>query len=153
MSVRESIATAFEAVPYPGDDDIALHECPECRQIREDLRGKSSQVLADDVLERRCDSLPLLSPTAFHYFVPAYMFYSLSHPDSVVAFFTFQGLGGSGVDAIGWERFRRFSRQQGEAVIAFLESFKSHEIEGDSQDNRNYQIDLDNVIDFWKELL
>jgi hypothetical protein len=152
MSVRESIASAFKEVPYPGDDQIALHECAECRQIRDDLRGKSLQVLADGVLERRFDSLPLLSSIAFHYFVPAYMLYSLSHPDSEVAFFTFQGLGIAGIDAIDLERFRLFSRQQREAVIAFLEFFKSHKINGDDQDNREYQNNLDAGIKIWKEL-
>ena len=152
MSIRESIASAFKDVPYPGDDCIALHECSECRQIRDDLRGQSSQVLADDILERRFDSLPLLSPVAFHFFASAYMLYSLSHPDSEVAFFTFQGLGTAGRDGFYLERFRMFSRQQREATIAFLEQFKTHEIEGDDQDNREYQDKLDAAIKIWKEL-
>ncbi|HTX20740.1 MAG TPA: DUF6714 family protein [Candidatus Aquilonibacter sp.] len=152
MTVQESIDSAFEKVPYPGDDCIALHECPECREIREDFRGKPSQLLADDILERRCQSLPLLSPSAFRYFVPAYMHYSLAHPDSEVAFFTFQGLGIAGFDAFDLERFRLFSRQQKEAVITFLEFFKSHEIEGDDQDNREYQDNLDAVIKAWKQM-
>ena len=152
MNVAEFIASAFKEVPYPGDDHIALHECPECRQIRHDFCGKSPQVLADCVLERRFDSLPLLSPAAFHYFVSAYMFYALSHPDSVVAYFTFWGLGVKGFDPIDLERFRLFSRQQKEAVVAFLEFFKSHEIEDDDQDIHEYQRNLDTAIKRWKEL-
>ena len=151
MSIRESIDSAFKEVAYPGDDQIALHECPECRQVRDDFRGKSSQTLLDDVLGRHYDNLPLLEPAAFHYFVPAYMRYSLEQPDSDVAFFTFQNLGMGGFDAFHLARFRRFNRQQREAVIAFLEFFKSHEIEGDDQDNREYQDNLDAVIKIWKE--
>jgi hypothetical protein len=117
-----------------------------------DLRGKSTEVLADAVLERRSDSLPLLSPAAFYYFLPAYMLYALRHPDSEVAFFTFQGLGIAGLDAIDLDRFRLFSRQQREAVIAFLEFFNSHEIEGDEEDNLQYRSKLDTVIRIWKKM-
>jgi len=155
MSVRESIASAFKEVPYPGDDHIALHECLRCRELRDDLRGKSSQVLADSVLEHNCGDLALLSPTAFHYFVPAYMLYSLNHPDSEVAFFTCQGLGMAGFDGFYLERFRLFSLQQKEAAIAFLEFFKSHEREDDDPDIRErqeYQNKSDVVIKKWKEL-
>ena len=80
------------------------------------------------------------------------MLYSLSHPDSEVAFFTFQGLGTAGRDGFYLERFRMFSHQQREATIAFLEQFKTHEIEGDDQDNREYQDKLDAAIKIWKEL-
>ena len=152
MSVQESIRSAFKEVPYPGDDHIALHECAECRQIRDDFRGKSAQTLTDSVLERRYDSLPLLSPSAFHYFVSAYMAYSLKHPDSTVAFFTRQGLGEEGFDDFYLERFRLFTSQQRDAVIAFLEFLKPLEIEGDDQDRREYQDKIDAAIKIWKEL-
>jgi hypothetical protein len=152
MNVPESIISAFKEVPYPGDDFIAFDDCPECRQIREEFRGKSSLLLEDGFLERRCDSLPLLSAAAFHYFLPAYLLYSLRHPDSDVAFCTFQGLGMAGLDAIDLDRFRRFSRQQRGAVIAFLEFFNFHEIESDDEDNLQYQNKLDTVIKIWKKL-
>ena len=83
------------------------------------------QALADEILEQNCGDLALLSPTAFHYFVSAYMLYSLNHPDSEVASFTFMQFGRSGFDAIDLERFRLFNRQQKEAVIAYL-GFLSH---------------------------
>ncbi|HEX3856240.1 MAG TPA: DUF6714 family protein [Verrucomicrobiae bacterium] len=153
MSVRESIALAFKEVPYPGDDQIALHECERCRALRDDFRGKSPQALADEILERNCGDLALLSPAAFHYFVSAYMLYSLNHPDSEVASFTFMQFGRGGFDAIDLERFCLFNRQQKEAVIAYLGFFKSHEIEGDEQDNRDYQNNLNYVIKLWEELI
>ena len=155
MSLRESIVSAFKDVPYPGDDCITLHECPECRQIRDDLRGQSWQILAEAILERRCDSLPLFTPAAFHFFVPAYMLYSLIHPDSEVAFFTCQGLGVAGFDSFYLQRFRLFSSQQKEAAIAFLEFFKSHKSEADDPDIRERQEKqnkIDIVIKLWKEL-
>ena len=155
MSIRESIASAFRDVPYPGDDQIALHDCPRCRELRDDLRGKLSSVLADGVLERDCGDLALLSPAAFHHFVPAYMLYSLIHPDSEVAFFTCQNLGVAGFDSFYLQRFRLFSFQQREAAIAFLEYFRSHESADDDPDIRERQEKqnkIDVVIKLWKEL-
>jgi hypothetical protein len=155
MSIRDSIASAFKDVPYPGDDQIALHECPRCRALRDVLRGKSPSVLSDGDLERDCGDLALLSPAAFHHFVSAYMLYSLIHPDSQVAFFTCQNLGMGGFDAIDAERFRLFSLQQREAAIAFLEFFRSHESEDDDPDIRERQEKqnkIDVVIKLWKEL-
>lgn len=155
MSVRESIVSAFKDVPYPGDDQIALHECPRCRELRDDFRGRSSSVLSDDVLERNCGDLALLAPAAFHHFVSAYMLYSLIHPDSEVAFFTCQNLGMGGFDAIDVQRFRLFSLQQREAAIAFLEFFKLHESEDDAPDIRERQEKqnkIDVAIKLWREL-
>ena len=155
MSVQESIALAFKDVPYPGDDQIALHECPRCRELRDDLRGKSSPVLVDSVLERNCGDLALLSPAAFHHFVPAYMLYSLIHPDSEVAFFTCQNLGVAGFDDHYLQRFRLFSSKQKDAVIAFLEFFKSYKSEDDDPDIRERQEKqnrIDVVIKLWGKL-
>jgi hypothetical protein len=155
MSIRESIAEAFKDVPYPGDDQIALHECAECRQIREDFRGQTPQGLTEAVLERCFDSLPLISPAAFHYFVPAYMFHALDHPDSVVALFACLSLGQSGIDGFYLERFRLFNSQQREATIAFLEFFKSYERENDDPDVRERlekQNKFDVSINLWKGL-
>jgi hypothetical protein len=152
MSIQESIESAFKEVPYPGDDCIALHECAECGQMRDDFRGKSALTLENAVLERRCDSLPLLSPSAFHYFIAAYMAYSLSHPDSITAFFTRQGLGEGGLDDFYLERFRLFTSQQRDAVVAFPEFLKSREVEGDDQDRREYQDKIDAAKKIWKEL-
>jgi hypothetical protein len=138
MSIQESIGSAFKEVPYPGDDCIVLHECSECGQIRDDFRGKSALTLENAILERRCDSLPLLSP--------------LSHPDSITAFFTRQGLGEGGLDDFYLERFRLFTGQQRDAIVAFLEFLRSREVEGDGQDRREYQDKIDAVIKIWKEL-
>jgi hypothetical protein len=80
------------------------------------------------------------------------MCYSIEHPDSLVASFTRQSLGEAGVDEFYMERFRLFTARQREPVIAFFEFLRSQEIEGDDQDNREYQEKIDADIKIWKEL-
>jgi uncharacterized protein DUF6714 len=159
MSVQVSIASAFSEVPYPGDDCIALHECAECREIRGDFSGKSPQTLEDGVLERRFDSLPLLSSTAFLFFVPAYMLHSLSHPDSLIARFTMYSLAPTDFDDFWRERFRLFTPSQKVAVIAFLEFLKTQAyttggiVEGDDEEKRHYEDLIDDGIKIWMSIV
>lgn len=151
-ALKQKIAEAFSDVPYPGDERIALHECPECQEIRESFRGQTAGTLLDGVIDSHFDSLPLLSPETFRFFIPAYMRYSLEHPDSTVSFFTRQSLGEAGVDGFYLERWRLFSSRQREAVVAFLESLRPHEIQGDERDQREYEGTIDAGIKLWKEM-
>ena len=154
MSVRESIQSAFADVAHPGKDNITKctwPDCPECADISQSFGEKSAQSVQESVLAEHT-ALPLFTPEAFHYFIPAYMLYSLRHPDSDVAFFTRQSLGEGGIDEFYMKRFRLFTSRQREAVIAFLAFLRSHEIEGDDQDRREYQETIDADIKVWKEL-
>jgi hypothetical protein len=72
MTTRELIEAAFADVPYPGDDNIADHQdCLECDDVRAFFCSKSWRDLKFP--ELRDFPLPLLTPAAFHYFLPGYM--------------------------------------------------------------------------------
>ena len=140
-TLKQTITQAFADVPCPGNDRIAKcsrPECDECAGIRWGLQGRTPSLIPPYVLEYHSGALPLLFPEAFHYFVPMYMCYAVEHPDSEVAFFTRQNLGESNYDEFDLKRFCLFTIQQQEAVVAFLEFLKAHEIEGDEQDQRAY---------------
>ena len=152
MSLRESIQSAFADVQHPGKDKTTKCTwpgCPECEDISQTFGGKSALSVEDGVLAEHT-ALPLFTPEAFHYFIPAYMLYSLRHPDSDVAFFIRQGLGEAGIDTFYLERFRLFTVQQKQAVIAFLEFLRSQEIEGDDRDQHEYEEKIDADIKIWK---
>ena len=154
-TLKQTIAQAFADVPYPGDNRIAKcskPQCDECAGIRWGLRGLNHGLILPYVVEYHATALPLLFPEAFHYFIPAYMCYAVDHPDSVVAFYTRQGLGENGVDEINLKHFRLFTRPQREAAVALLEFLKVQKIEGDDQDRRDYEDKIDAVIKIWKEL-
>src|SRR5689334_6156359 len=82
MTLRESIESAFGDVPHPGDDNITRHAgCLECAEIADYFRGKSWRGHSMQGLWRIRDALPLLTPEALHYFLPAFMLAVLDAPD------------------------------------------------------------------------
>ena len=154
MSLEESIQSAFADVQHPGKDRITKCTwagCPECAEISQTFGSKSAVSVEDAVLAEHT-ALPLFTPEAFHYFIPAYMLYSIRHPNSDVTFFTRQTLGEARVDAFYVNRWRLFTARQREAVISFLQFLRSHEIEGDDQTKREYEERIDAVIKVWKEM-
>lgn len=68
----DRIATAFETNAAP-PDRIVVHECLECEEVSRDFAGQRWTELSWDVLESHHDSIPLLSPEAFAYYLPAYL--------------------------------------------------------------------------------
>jgi hypothetical protein len=154
-TLKQKIAQAFADAPQPSEDRIAKcskPECDECAGIRWGFKRLTHDLIRPYELEYHHSALPLLFPEAFHYFISDYMCYSIEHPDSLVASFTRQSLGEAGVDEFYMERFRLFTARQREPVIAFFEFLRSQEIEGDDQDNREYQEKIDADIKIWKEL-
>lgn len=80
IAVRATIRKAFARTPYPGDEKLVIAragEDPECDQIAESFRGKNWRELPAGVIRGFADSLPLFTPAAFRYYLPAYMLASL----------------------------------------------------------------------------
>ncbi len=76
-SLKQKILKAFAAVPYPAE--IVEHECDECRSLRKDFADKNWRTIEPKIIENNYDKIPLFSPTAFNYFLPAYLIYSLDN--------------------------------------------------------------------------
>jgi hypothetical protein len=75
------IIEAFGKVEQPVWENIALHECEECRGVRKDFVNVKWSKAGDELLEANYDKLPLFSPAAFQYFLPAYLLYTLKNFD------------------------------------------------------------------------
>ena len=84
MSKLGDIILAFPDAPAPSDR-ITPHDCAECDDIARDLTDKTPRDIPGQVLQRRYDSLPLLSPAAWRYLLPAYLDYAASNPESELA--------------------------------------------------------------------
>src|ERR1044072_2347402 len=70
--------TVKESIEYPGDDRIADHkDCPECDDVREHFRGATWRGHSVAELQQYQSALPLLTPAALQYFLPAFMLVSL----------------------------------------------------------------------------
>lgn len=138
-SLKKEIIEAFGKVGMPGWDNIALHECEECRGVQKSFINVKWQKAGDELLEANYDKIPLFSPAAFHYFLPAYLLYTLRNFDdefSEVCEFTLYALtpgkswrGESGEISSYWiEKFRPFTERQMNAVYSFLELARQNPI-------------------------
>ena len=79
-ALKLAIRERFPATPTPADEDIARHDCSECLAIRAAFARRTWDSLQPSELEARFDSLPMLSPGAFKYYLPAYLTYSPRTP-------------------------------------------------------------------------
>lgn len=132
MTVRESIESAFADVPYPGDDRIADHQdCPECDDVRQHFRGATwcGHTVAE--LQQYQSVLPLFTPAALQYFLPAYMLVSLdawSEAD-MIPFSILQMClpprsdTDAGLHRYHDERFSIFTPSQRAAIAAYLQEW------------------------------
>jgi hypothetical protein len=140
MSLSELIQEAFAEVPYPGDDRIADHDCPECEEVREYFRGKRWCDLQFPELRDRSESLPLLTPEAFRYFLPGYMLATLANWDEADMIpYGIIAIGGHPGDTPERKEAARkilnlFTPVQRQAVAAYLEELARNgprELRGD----------------------
>lgn len=82
MSLRDEAMIAFSKVPYPGDEALTSCDCDECRWEVGRLRGKKwTRLSLDDFgAGDGAANVALLTPAAFHYFLPGLILLALDHP-------------------------------------------------------------------------
>jgi len=129
MTIQESIESAFADVPYPGDDRIAEHmDCPECDDVREHFRGTTWRGHTVAELQRYQSVLPLFTPEALQYFLPAYMLVSLGawrEADDIPFSVLYMCLPSdpsedAGLQEHSRKRFGIFTPRQRQAIAAYL---------------------------------
>jgi len=79
--LKSEIIKAFAEAEQPAKDNIALHECEECRGVRKDFANVKWQEASNKLLEDNFGQISLFSPQAFNYFLPAYLLYTLNNFD------------------------------------------------------------------------
>ena len=129
MTIQESIESAFADVPYPGDDRIADHNnCRECDDVREHFRGVTWRGHTVAELQQHQSVLPLFTPEALQYFLPAFMLVSLGawrEADDIPFSIMYICLPPDpseepGLQQHARERFEIFTPRQREAIAAYL---------------------------------
>jgi hypothetical protein len=74
--LRAAIASAFEAASCPGDDALVSGDVsydPEYRDVADAFAGKHWRELSPSFVREQRDALPLLTPAAFRFFLPAFL--------------------------------------------------------------------------------
>ena len=85
MVDRQALINAFAKVLHPGDAALCFCPCGECQWQVAEFKGKKwSQLKVDDFgVEKEGANVALLTPTAFHYFLPGLVLLTLDNPDGV----------------------------------------------------------------------
>lgn len=133
-ALKGNIRTGFANTRHPGPDKLAPHECDECRAVRDAFARMDWKTLDDALIKANFDKLPLFSPEAFHFFLPAYMLYSLIHLNSEVGEFTVYALTPEvqklneverkAMSSWWQERLKPFSQRQMVIIYEFLDIVK-----------------------------
>ena len=132
MSVQEIIETAFAEVPYPGDNHIANNQCcHECDEVIEHFRGTTWRQHTITELADYRSVLPLFTPKALQYFLPAYMLSSLGAwleadtiPFSISQMFLpLRQDSDSNLNLYHEARLTAFNKQQRAAIAAYLQAW------------------------------
>jgi len=71
--IAADVRRVFADVRPPPLGGYVMHVCPECAELEEALRGRAWQDLSFDILFTHRDALPLLSPPALRFYLPAFL--------------------------------------------------------------------------------
>jgi len=161
--VEGKILAGFDATPYPGDDALVTNQSgcdPESEEVFSDFRGKSWKEVPIEILRKHKEALPLLTPRAFRYYLPAYMigcvdsFYDVDVVlDSVLFNLT------PPEPRRGWEwnffreRAEQFNEQERDAITSFLELMDRYQrADWANEENESLRDRVKPALDFWREL-
>jgi hypothetical protein len=160
-AVKLRILEAFETTPYPGDGGLVTDQSgydPESSEIANAFKGKDWRDVSVEMLRSYAEALPLFTPAAFRYYLPAYMIgcvdsrYAVDVAlDSVLFNLT------PPKDRSGWEwdffwtRAQRFSKREREAIRSFLELMEQYKL-SDWEGREPPENRVRPALDFWVEL-
>jgi hypothetical protein len=160
-SVNTKILEAFGATHYPGDKNLVTDQSgydPECREVLRAFKGKDWKNVSVEMVRKYKDALPLFTPAAFQYYLPAYMiacldsYYDVDTAlDSVLFNLTPQE------SRRGWQwdffrvRAQQFSERERDAIRSFLELMDQYErADWASEGKEPPGNGVKAAIDFWR---
>ena len=139
---RSLIRTAFGDVARPsGATEITSHRCNECDELANDLSPYRWSDVPDKLLVQHASGLPLLTPIALVYYLPAWMLHALDNPSSIVTTFVLLHL----MPSYNWSdenpvysldrdsQFHALSGLQCRAIAGFLSAMRGTDFEDEEQ--------------------
>jgi hypothetical protein len=159
---KSKILKAFAAAPYPGDKDLVsapAERDPESLEIAQAFRGKRWNGISSETLHEFAQALPLFTPRAFRYYLPAYMLETLNSedPEDVLKDFVPFNLTPPGdqektEDVFFAERAGLLSPAERDAIASFLERIMQLRITEWRGAQMQPEIDkLQRAVDFWSK--
>jgi hypothetical protein len=121
LAYIDRLYTAFSDAPRPDAKDIAPHRCLECDDVQLLLAPYDSRSVPDDAMSKLGDSLTLLGPNAFRYYLPRYIAFSIQHPESKLnEMINFNLAPSESLDEGSRDRFLSFAPRERQAVLEFV---------------------------------
>ena len=158
--VKAKIAGAFDFTPYPGDENLVTDQSgynPEASEIEGAFRGKDWKDISVETILKLKAALPLFTPAAFRYYLPAYMIACVdSYYDVDVAldsvFFNLtppKSRRGWEWDLF-WVRAQQFNKKERDAISSFLELMDQYErVDWASEGMEPPRNRVTLALDFW----
>jgi hypothetical protein len=148
MDVGEYISRlygAFGEAPRPNEKEITPHRCGECDEVAARLAPHGhDQVPAEDMYWLG-DSLPLLSPKAFRYYLPGFVAFCMTHRESSLdALINYNLAPSRTLDEGERDRFGYFSPAEREVIAEFVDYRSS--MDGAEFDRQH----LEQAIQYWR---
>ncbi len=160
--IKKRILEAFRDTPYPGDENLVADQSgydPESREVAKAFRGKDWRNVSAEMVREYACALPLFTPVAFRYYLPAYMYVCASSYydlgvalNSVIFNLTPPKEPGDRVWDFFWARVQKFNESERNAIKAFLHLIHQYECADwatsgmEPPENR-----MGPVLDFWSE--
>ena len=135
-NLKNQIFKTFADTKQPAKEDIALGDYEQCKEMRNDFAGIKWQEISDELLLKQYDAIPLFTPQAFIYFLPAFLIYTLKNFDShsLLGEFTIYALTPDkkwnldNMKSYWTERLSLLSNKQMEVIYDFLDLAKQNPI-------------------------
>ena len=136
QSVRDQIEAAFADVPRPPNHSLLDERSYDDGDIRALYAAGHWRDTTDDLVQREWAALFFLSPAGFVHFLPAYMLWSLRHPDSGAAVIESTVL--ALTPAYSLRKFAALDARQRAAILMFLETMAPF-------------MEVDEALEYWYE--
>ena len=120
--LRERILASFPMGEPPSSEQITSHACEECADVTTAFSGVKWWSADPALIDDSVDALPLFTPAAYRYYLPAFLLRALEpfDPDNLVAQFSVYTLNGHANDDWYRKRIEQFTPDEHAAIVAFL---------------------------------
>lgn len=124
--LRAKIEQHFASAKQPSKEHITECDCWECLELRDRLSKVSGRYLDAETLKTNL-VLPLLSPEAFIFFLPAYILFSIDNPRDEAGIYEHTvnvltpGKDDDSSAAFYISRLRLFTTEQLQVILEFLD--------------------------------
>lgn len=149
--LEDLIKAAFADVPYP-TGELIEHDCDECHNLRDNLKGKHWSELPPEIVQSHIYNLALLAPEAWHFYLPAFLIRGLHDEEEEMAQYMAIVFTPPEEDELEerefhqWfdlPRLEKLTRAQRDAVLQFLDWYEQLQIQ--------HCTDWDGDDDWWQE--